>query len=804
MITSSFPALIRPAVLSTIVITLAGCRTDTGPADVGADPTPQNRLPIVNAGADISVGEGQPVTLAGIASDPDGDTISLEWTQLSGTTVQLAGGATANATFSAPSADADMTLEFRLAVSDSEGGSASDDVVVYILNDDPPTADAGEDQRVSEGTLVVLDGTASSDTDGNINVFSWSQISGAPVRLDNSSSLWPTFVTPAISRTARLEFELVVADEGGNTDKDTVTITVDPRVVGPIPDDPDQFLAFLNRSSVLYRETQATADAYYAAIDPRREKTTLGAWKSANGFDQGTDAQAVYRNAADLGFARVMSVRSNGDGSVAAYVENYETLEIAVAAVQSGNRDGLLATVAMEYSAHPDDPAGTRYTKFFAFDGGDDRVTKLDLDGRGAKFQPGLCLVCHGGRPKPLANGKYPDNGAVNAQFLPWDVDTFEFSDNPRFSREAQEDIFKILNRSALATYPDPAALTEGLWSGRPSRELIQGWYGDDSAGSLTDTFNEEFVPIGWRKPENGGPAGNPADVEQLYLRVIGPNCRACHSQRGRIYAFRREGELIDFSSYAKFNEYRSRTIDLVFDQGNMPNAKVTYDNFWSEKDGVVAAEVLANHFGIDATDRRPGRPVANPGPPREAPTGIIKLNGEASLFADSFAWSFAQSDGKPGNSDAVIVNANSARPLLRTDVAGVYRVQLVVGDGETDSEPAIATIAAFDGFAERSFASDIAPIFSADCQSCHSAGLSTSIEGIGVLFDDPFDLYDNVVSYVNFADVAASPIVKKPTGKQHGAGATPRAGFDLAGGFANKDNYDKLIQWISEGAQNN
>ena len=765
--------------------------------------TPLNSIPFADAGADFLAGERRVVILMGSGSDPDGDAISFLWTQISGVAVAITDASTANASFVAPSTDVNIALQFRLTVTDNNGGASSDDILVQITNDNPPVANAGDNQTVNELSSVTLDGIASVDPDGTIASYLWSQIAGPVAKLNDSASSQPEFLAPAISEASELVFELTVADEIGNTDVDMVTITVNPIAAGAVPSDANRFLTFLNQSSPLYQETQETADAYYAAIDPQATKTTLNLWKSANGFDLGADARAVYRNAADLGFGRVMSIRTNVDGSAAAYVENYVTLQEAVTAVESGIRNGLLATVAMEYSAHPDDQNGVKYTKFYTFDGNDERITKIDLDGRGEKFQPGLCVVCHGGRPKPLVNGVYPDNGETGAHFLPWDLDTFEFSDNPLYTRTAQEGEFKKLNQAALATYPDANISIGGQWSGNPSRELIEGWYGDEGANMPAATFNGEFVPIGWRTPENGGPTENPADVEQLYLEVIGPNCRACHIQRGRNYADSTQGEFIDFTTYEKFSNYRDKIIDLVFEQGKMPDANVTFSNFWSEKGGIVAAELLGVHFGVNATVRRPGRPIANPGPSRQAPIGNVQLSGEASIFAETFTWSFA-ANGKPVNSEATIVGNATARPILVTDMPGAYNIQLVVSDGITQSEPVETTIVSLNGIDAKSFANDIVPIFVNDCQSCHSVGLDNSVIGIPVLFDDSSTLHSSILSYINFEDISASPILTKPAGQQHGAGVVPREGFDLSGNLANQDNYDKLLEWIAEGAENN
>ena len=57
---------------------------------------------------------------------------------------------------------------FQLTVTDSSGLQSTDTCIVNIIwINNPPTADAGTDQSVNEGVLVVLDGSNSTDPDNN-------------------------------------------------------------------------------------------------------------------------------------------------------------------------------------------------------------------------------------------------------------------------------------------------------------------------------------------------------------------------------------------------------------------------------------------------------------------------------------------------------------------------------------------------------------------------------------------------------------------------------------------------------------
>ncbi len=90
----------------------------------------------------------------------------------------------------------------------------------------PPIANAGPDQTVNEGALVNLNGTASSDPDGNPITFLWTQTAGPTVTLSNPASPTPTFAAPQVNANTVLTFQLVVNDGKVNSSPDTVNITV--------------------------------------------------------------------------------------------------------------------------------------------------------------------------------------------------------------------------------------------------------------------------------------------------------------------------------------------------------------------------------------------------------------------------------------------------------------------------------------------------------------------------------------------------------------------------------------------------
>lgn len=88
----------------------------------------------------------------------------------------------------------------------------------------PPIADAGVDRSVTPSASVTLDGSGSSDLDGSITSYVWTQLTGTSVTITGSDQVTATFTAP--DTEGNLSFELLVSDDGGASDRDTVNITV--------------------------------------------------------------------------------------------------------------------------------------------------------------------------------------------------------------------------------------------------------------------------------------------------------------------------------------------------------------------------------------------------------------------------------------------------------------------------------------------------------------------------------------------------------------------------------------------------
>ncbi len=614
----------------------------------------------------------------------------------------------------------------------------------------------------------------------------------------------------------------------------------------------DRFLLFPNPQQQPDKSFQTKdtvyAQAYYAAIDPTNAKDTVAKWKAANGFDTSTGIQvtAVFGDKRDLGYGRRMIARRNTDGTMAFLVENYQadpggtygyspvSLE---AAVRQDTRWRILIN-AIEVSPGP--AGGVSFAKFFNFDSASgQRALRVDLDGRGDKAMPGPCITCHGGRGDALT----PDatsklvfalvqgsasnaRGDVQAHLAPFEVASFDFSTIPGFTRSEQEAALKTMNSFVLCSYPMPASAPKGFaedacrrdatgseWQGTAA-DLIKQSYGGDGLPRVS--FSDPPVPADWQ------------NNTELYRSVVAPSCRACHVLRGT-----NSQSDIDLTTFAKFQGFAKfapeqdpqfAVIDdrikvHVIDRGDMPLAKIVYDTFWNPTNpgpGTLAAFLKDRGFTVNDANGavlRPGRPIADPGPDRViAQEAVLSAAGslppDSSVPANSYSWSIVS---RPVGSAPILTNPDSVQPTFNTTTDGTYVLQLVARNGAIQSEPARLTLVVNSALSPAPAVTNFANIKDAlkadGCASCHSPGGSPvppvffAGEG-GSDRTDEAAFYAEVRSRINFTDIVASPLLRKPSGHHHNGGQL--TGFDSTAlpGSPARAGYDLFLNWILNGAK--
>jgi fibro-slime domain-containing protein len=186
-----------------------------------------NSRPVANAGADQLVAVNELALLNGNgSSDADGDTLTYKWSLLSKPSDSKT--KLLNPTEDMPQLNIDKAGNYvlQLVVNDGIEDSEPDTVVLNTKNI-RPIAEAGKNVTVYVGDKVVLDGSASSDADGDPLTYRWS-MSAKPnnslASLVNATNVNSTFTADKVGSYVG---QLIVNDGKLDSLADTVTITVE-------------------------------------------------------------------------------------------------------------------------------------------------------------------------------------------------------------------------------------------------------------------------------------------------------------------------------------------------------------------------------------------------------------------------------------------------------------------------------------------------------------------------------------------------------------------------------------------------
>lgn len=365
---------------------------------------------------------------------------------------------------------------------------------------------------------------------------------------------------------------------------------------------------------------------YYTTVNPGGLRTTLADFKTLWGF--GTDPNEItasYANSGDLGFGRDMHCLKKTNGNVACYVTNYgdgykngspapgtnDQTDANDAGAQNATAE--VATVAMEYAPIGGDPKAAGNTvnpivKFYVYKKGLGNTLSIsaNLDGRGERPVPQLCMVCHGGLTPQQANSAAPFSTAadvsLDSRFIPFDHRFFSFpNNNASLTKAAQEAKFKDLNE-IIVKFAPPRPATD------PVVELIAELY-KDNAGNPVNAQNSVAVVPGWKSTAPGAFANQ----QNTYQNVVGTGCRSCHvTQKFAQLQFNTSQKFVDLN-VAGFpnNKLMLGTVqERVCGDYIMPHALRTHELFWDTNGStpLLMYSALQNFGnGIGSSTWKPG-----------------------------------------------------------------------------------------------------------------------------------------------------------------------------------------------------
>ena len=201
----------------------------TAQMKVIVDPAPAEP-PVANAGANQTITlPVNTVSLNGSGSSiTSGSIVSYSWEKVSGPGATISNANTAVTNVTGLQAG---TYVFQLTVIGSNGISASSKVTVtvnpavVVVSYQPPVANAGNDTTIAiPANSVVLSGLASTDPDGTIVSYQWTQLSGPGTAFINSPDEDTTTISSLL--VGVYTFELKVTDNHGLSATDTVQVSL--------------------------------------------------------------------------------------------------------------------------------------------------------------------------------------------------------------------------------------------------------------------------------------------------------------------------------------------------------------------------------------------------------------------------------------------------------------------------------------------------------------------------------------------------------------------------------------------------
>ena len=192
--------------------------------------------PIANAGANQNVFTDSTVTLdASLSSVSQKSSLSYLWTFVSkpqGSTAVLSARTVVKPTFVS---DKNGTYQISLIVNDGIESSALDTVLVHAsVENIAPIADAGDKQNVKKGDKVILNGSKSSDANGNLLTYKWKiekKPFGSLATLSDVTVVQPSVV---VDLAGTYVFGLVVNDGIIDSSLDSVTVVVSKANSAPV------------------------------------------------------------------------------------------------------------------------------------------------------------------------------------------------------------------------------------------------------------------------------------------------------------------------------------------------------------------------------------------------------------------------------------------------------------------------------------------------------------------------------------------------------------------------------------------
>jgi hypothetical protein len=237
--------------------------------------------------AESSVREGNVITLdASASADVEGDDLTYSYAVIAGPDVDLTAQAGSSASFNAPDVDADTTFTVEVSVNDGRDVT-TETANITILNNAAPIASlTATPMTVDEGEDIEFNASASTDAEDDDLTFSYVQISGPSLDLENTGETFTTSA-PEVNGDSVVTVEVQV-----NDGRDTSTQRVDVNVTNVVQ-----------------------TPAFPETLDIQASRTLDGELFGIEGFLNPTTDGIVAVSDVDGGLVGLRTVQTQSDGT---------------------------------------------------------------------------------------------------------------------------------------------------------------------------------------------------------------------------------------------------------------------------------------------------------------------------------------------------------------------------------------------------------------------------------------------------------------------------------------------------------
>jgi len=186
----------------------------------------QNHAPEIIMATSYQINENTELTFdASGTIDAEGDKLSFNWLQLSGSEVTLDDTDEVTLTFTSPEIQSDETLTFELTVDDGrDTATMLIEVLVNQVNKVPTISIDSHNESYDENSTVTLT-SQGSDSDGDTLIYTWEQISGVAITFNDTTASGVSITLPSVNQDEVIELQFTVSD-GSSSISTTTTLSI--------------------------------------------------------------------------------------------------------------------------------------------------------------------------------------------------------------------------------------------------------------------------------------------------------------------------------------------------------------------------------------------------------------------------------------------------------------------------------------------------------------------------------------------------------------------------------------------------